>query len=118
MKKFQHNKIANHQAIGHQQKRSTTSTFIASLDNNDDFNQEQVEAIKTFLGNMSAQGGRGGGRRGGARGGQAGNSFNQTNKFWKCDYCICEHPKWKPYGCDCSTHKKESCPHPDPANET
>ena len=62
MKKFQHNKIANHQAIGNQQKQSATSTFIASLDNNDDFDQEQVESIKTFLGNMSARGGRGGGR--------------------------------------------------------
>ena len=54
MKKFQHNKIANHQAIGNQQKQSATSIFIASLDNNDDFDPEQVESIKTFLGNMSA----------------------------------------------------------------
>ena len=45
-----------------------------------------------------------------------GNSSNQTDRFWKCDYCICDHyPKWRPCGCDCSTHKKENCPHPDSA---
>ena len=45
-----------------------------------------------------------------------GNSSNQTDRFWKCDYCICDHyPKWRPCGCACSTHKKESCPQLDPA---
>ena len=115
MKKFQHNKIANHQAIGNQQKQSATSTFIASLDNNDDFDQEQVESIKTFLGNMSARGGRGGGRRGGARGGQAGGGLGQNKKVWKCDFCICSHPRWKDCGCDCVNHRRENCPNPDPA---
>ena len=38
IKKFQHNKTANQQAIGNQQKQSITSTFIASLDDNEDFN--------------------------------------------------------------------------------
>ena len=43
------------------------------------------------------------------------NSHNQVDEFWKCDYCICEcRPKWEPCKCDCSTHKMEDCPHPDP----
>ena len=37
MKKFQHNKTANRQAIGNQQ---STFTFIASRDNNEDLDQE------------------------------------------------------------------------------
>ena len=85
MKKFQHNKIANHQAIGNQQKQSATSLFIASLDNNDDFDQEQVESIKTFLGNISARGGHSGGRRGGARGGHAGGDLVEANKKRKAE---------------------------------
>ena len=60
MRKFQYNKTANHQVIGNQPEQSATSIFIASLDNNDDFDQEQVESIKTFLGNIYARGGRGG----------------------------------------------------------
>ena len=52
MKKFQHNKIANKQAVDNQQKQSATSTFIASL--NDDHNPEQMESIKTSLGNTPA----------------------------------------------------------------
>ena len=50
MRKFQHNKTASHQVIGNQPEQSATSIVIASLDNN----QEQVESIKTFLGNISA----------------------------------------------------------------
>ena len=115
MKKFQHNKIANHQAIGNQQKQSVTSTFIANLDNNNDFDQEQVESIKTFLGNMLARGGRGGGRRVGARGGQAGGGLGQNKKVWKCEFCICSHPRWKDCGCECVNHRRENCPNPDPA---
>ena len=57
LKKFQHNMIANRQAIGNQQTQSITSTFIASLDNNEEFDQEQVKAIKTFLSKISTQGG-------------------------------------------------------------
>ena len=98
MKKFQHNKIANHQAIGNQQKQSATSTFMASLD--EEFDQDQADSIKTFLGNLSTRGGRGRGRRGGTRGGQAGSGFNQNRKVWKCEYCICSHPKWRDCGCD------------------
>ena len=114
MKKFQHNKIANHQVIGNQPKQSATSTFIASLDSGEDFDQEQADSIKTFLGSISARGGRGGGRRGGGRGGQAGGNSGQNKKVWKCDYCICNHPRWKDCGCDCVNHRRENCPRPDP----
>ena len=116
MEKFQHSKIANNQVVG--QKQSATATFLANLDNSEDFDQDQVDHIKAFLSTFSTRrGGRGrGGKRGGTRGGQMGNSSNQTDRFWKCDYCICDHyPKWIPCGCACSTHKKEDCPQPDPA---
>ena len=67
-KKFQH----NHQTIGNQQKQSTTFMFIASLDNKEDLDQEQVKAIKVLLSDILAQGGMGGGRQGRVRGEQAG----------------------------------------------
>ena len=60
MEKFQYNKTTNHHAISNQQEQSTTSTFITSLNNNEDIDQEQVEAIKIPLSNISAQGGRDG----------------------------------------------------------
>ena len=113
LKMFQHNKITNHQAIGNQQKQSTTSTFIASLDNNEEFDQEQVKAIKTFLSDISTRGGKGGGQRGRVRGGQAGGGLGQSKRLWKCDFCICSHPKWKDCGCECVNHRKEKCPNPD-----
>ena len=116
MEKFQHSKIANNQVIG--QKQSAMATFLASLDNSEDFDQDQADHIKTLLSTMSARrGGRGrGGRRGGTRGRHAGNSNAKANRFWKCDYCICGcYPKWEPCGCACSSHKKEDCPHPNPA---
>ena len=81
MRKSQYNKTANHQVIGNQYEQSATSIFIASLDNNDDSDQEQVESIKTFLGNIYARGGCGGGRRGGARGGHAGGDLIEANKM-------------------------------------
>ena len=81
MKKFQHNKTANCQAIGNQQKQSTTFTFIASLDNNEDLDQEQVKAIKTLLSEISARGGMGGGRRGRVQGGQAGGGLGSEREI-------------------------------------
>ena len=39
----------------------------------------------------------------------------EKGKRWKCDYCICDHPKWKKdCGCPCTNHTKENCPNPDP----
>ena len=114
MKKFQHSKQANNQLI-HQagNKSSTTSTFLTSIENSDEFDQEQVEAIKTFIGGLPARG-RGG--RGGGRGGAAGGARGGDRKrIWKCSYCICDHPKWKDCGCPCTKHKRENCPNPDPA---
>ena len=49
-------------------QQTATTTFIASL--NDDHNPEQMESIKTSLGNTPARRGRGGAARGGTRGGQ------------------------------------------------
>ena len=36
---------------------------------------------------------------------------------WKCDYCICDHPKWQDCECACTKHKKENCPNPDPVKK-
>ena len=38
----------------------------------------------------------------------------KDRKMWKCDYCICDHPKWKACGCPCNFHSKDKCPNPDP----
>ena len=43
-----------------------------------------------------------------------GPSKGAREKFWKCDYCICDCLKWVPCDCPCSSHKKEQCPNPDP----
>ena len=115
MEKFQHSKVANNQVIG--QKQSAMATFLACLEDREDFDQEQADYIKTFLSTMSARrGGRGrGGKRGGTRGGHAGNNNTKANRIWKCDYCLCNcFPKWEPCGCAYSSHKKEECPHPNP----
>ena len=100
MRKFQYNKTASHQVIGNQPEQSATSIFSASLDNNDDLNQEQVESIKTSLGNTAARGGRGGRRRGGAKRGHAGGDLTEPNKKRKAeqdqdrnDECRQEIPK-------------------------
>ena len=70
--KFQHTKSANHQNIhqtSNHSKVSATSTFITSIENGDEYDQEQVDSIKTFLSTRGRRGGRGGGRGGGAGGG-------------------------------------------------
>ena len=80
MRKSQFNKTANHQVIGNRHDQTATSIFTASRDNNDDFVQEQVEPIKTLLGNKHARGGRGKQRRGGTRGRHARGDLIEANK--------------------------------------
>ena len=117
MERFQHSKVANNQVIG--QKQSAMATFLACLEDREDFDQELADSIKTFLSTASTKrGGRGrGGRRGGTRGGgYAGNTNTKTKGIWKCDYCLCDcFPKWVPCECACSSLKKEECPKPNPA---
>ena len=45
----------------------------------------------------------------------AGGGLGQNERVWKCDFCICSHPRWKDCGCDCVNHRRENCPNPDPA---
>ena len=114
MIKFQHSKTANHIA-GHtsNQKHSNTAAYLANLENSEEFDADQIDSIKTFLGEISSRGGRGG--RGGGRGGRGGGArTGQERRVWKCDFCICTHPRWKDCGCPCVSHKKENCPNPDP----
>ena len=41
--------------------------------------------------------------------------FPKNKWKWKCDYCLCQHPKWDhSCGCPCTKHSKEHCPNPDP----
>ena len=116
MKKFQHTKQANHQAI-QQTKTSgtTTSAFLTAVETSEEYDPDQVEEIKTFIAGLPQRGQRGG--RGGSRGGGQGASRagDKPKRIWKCDHCICSHPKWKDCGCPCTKHKRENCPNPDPA---
>ena len=115
MKKFQHTRLANHQAVaGHQHHGGAgggkpTAAYITALEESEEFNKEDLDNIKTYVASLRRDGGRVGGQRG--RGGGAG-----QKRFWKCDYCICTiHPKYKPCPCPCSNHTRENCPKPDPA---
>ena len=41
--------------------------------------------------------------------------FSKNKKKWKCDYCLCQHPKWDhSCGCPCTKHSKQNCPNPAP----
>ena len=40
--------------------------------------------------------------------------MGQNERFWKCVFCICNHPKWKNYGCECVNHRKKNGQNPDP----
>ena len=78
---YSKSKVANNQVIG--QKQSAMATFLACLEDREDFDQEQADYIKTFLSTMSARrGGRGrGGKRGGTRGGHVGNNNTKANSL-------------------------------------
>ena len=56
MEKFQHSKVANNQVIG--QKQSAMATFLACLEDREDFDQDCADYIKTFLSTVSARRGR------------------------------------------------------------
>ena len=54
MVKFQHSKTANHQAIhssnnSQNQRHSNTAAYLASLENSEEFDSDQIDSIKTFL---------------------------------------------------------------------
>ena len=52
MTKFQHSKTANH--TGHvTSHKSNTAAYLASLEDSEEFDPEQVDSIKTFLGGLS-----------------------------------------------------------------
>ena len=60
MIKFQHSKTANHTGHVVNQKHSNTAAYLASIENSEEFDAEQVDSIRTFLGGISHRGGCGG----------------------------------------------------------
>ena len=112
MKKFQHTQAANQAITGHSHSHSqkTTGAYLANLQEEEELDPDQIEAVKTLV--TSFRGGRGG--RGGLRGGRGGRGGDPgtKKKIWKCEFCMCRHPKWKDCGCPCTTHRRENCPNP------
>ena len=106
MKKFQHTKQANH-VPSHGHQLSKTETYIAALEEEEGLDSEQLEEIKTLVAGFRE--GRG---RGGFRNQKPG---GKKSRVWKCDYCLCSHPRWRDCGCPCVNHTRDNCPKPVPA---
>ena len=102
-------KSANHQAlqgVSTPRDSNNLATFLAQeleldLEGQCD-NNELLNDLRVFITDRRNQGG---------------GKFKQgkQRKRWKCDYCICSHPKWDhSCGCACTKHTKDNCPNPDP----
>ena len=114
IKKFQHARQANHQAhIGHSSHQPSQpnhlKTFLTALEQEEQMDSDQIEAIQTFISQTRT---RGGGRDKGGK-----TRPNKGTRKWKCEYCLCSHKLWEQCSCPCTTHSRESCPNPDPAKK-
>ena len=106
-------KTANHTALPSTSAPGNLATFLTEeLDLDQGEQDETVDLVNEFKIWFTDRR-----KAGGGKSDRAGPSkFPPRNKKQrKCDYCLCDHPKWDhSCGCPCTKHTKDNCPNPDP----
>ena len=110
-------KTANHQALPSTSAPGGPKNLATFLTEELDLDQEEQDTTADLLTEFKVwftdKRKAGGGKT--DRAGQSKFPPRNNKKQRKCDYCICDHPKWDhSCGCPCTKHTKENCPNPDP----